>query len=338
MGRHSHPRDDERTSRRDLSRSVDRKKETSYESRRARSRAPSTPPVGHGGRCSKPDYGMRKTEKLTPIDLVRGCLPPSRREVTPHLLTMRDGLVTAGSSANFTHLPVQGRCSSCPRRFGNHSDATISVSFSPSISCRSYANVLIGYTMISSLQALLALLETECLHYVDRSCSSGYGAKMQINAAIVDIASALATDRNVLISGGSAASRTALAQFIHERSTPRNDSLIVLDCNGLPAGATADAVSSSPIGPVRRTFFIEELAELNRSAQAAVMRLVENTGTPSAPDQASDTRVISATAHTDVERFTSTAFASRLFYRLNTIHIVLREALVAAPAPGCTVH
>ena len=51
------------------------------------------------------------------------------------------------------------------------------------------------------------------------------------------------------------------------------------------------------------------------------MRLIDSTA--AVAGDASDTRIISATAQ--VAPLTSAAFDARLFYRLNTIHIVLDD-------------
>ena len=142
---------------------------------------------------------------------------------------------------------------------------------------------------------------------------------MQIQA---DIACAISSGGNVLISGGDSSARTALAQFIHGQDTTPNGTLVVLDESGLAEGLTVETLPRT--GASRRTLFITELAQLNRSAQQELMRLIESPA-PAVAGEAPDTRIISATAQRLVGPLISPAFDARLFYRLNTIHIVLDD-------------
>lgn len=139
---------------------------------------------------------------------------------------------------------------------------------------------------------------------------------MQIQA---DIACAISSGGNVLISGGDSSARAALARFIYGQDTTPNGTLVVLDESGLAQGLNVETLPRT--GASRRTLFITELARLNSSTQQELMRLIESTFAGEAPD----TRIISATAQHLVGPLTSPAFDARLFYRLNTIHIVLDD-------------
>jgi DNA-binding NtrC family response regulator len=141
---------------------------------------------------------------------------------------------------------------------------------------------------------------------------------MQIQA---DIACAISSGGNVLISGGDSSARTALARFIYGQDTTPNSALVVLDESKLARGLNAETLPRT--GASRRTLFITELARLNRSAQQELMRLIDRTAADAG--DAPDTRIISATAQRLVGPPTSPAFDARLFYRLNTIHIVLDD-------------
>ena len=139
---------------------------------------------------------------------------------------------------------------------------------------------------------------------------------MQIQA---DIACAISSRGNVLISGGDSSARTALARFIYRQDLTPNGALVVLDESGLAQGLNVETVQRT--GASRRTLFITELAGLDKSAQQELMRLIDCAA--AFDGQAPATRIISATAQ--VAPLTSPAFDARLFYRLNTIHIVLDD-------------
>ena len=150
-----------------------------------------------------------------------------------------------------------------------------------------------------------------------------------------DIECAIATEENVLISGGNSAARTALAQLIHEQSARRNGPWIVLGSKKptqLSNEPDGDALEPDEAG---RTLFIEELAALDGSTQDDLMRLLDR-DTDSLVDDGRETRIISGTAHNPVERLAARLFDTGLFYRLNTIHIALGdERRLASPS---TVH
>lgn len=139
---------------------------------------------------------------------------------------------------------------------------------------------------------------------------------MQIQA---DIACAISSGGNVLISGGDASTRTAVARFIYGQDATPNGALVVLDESGLAQGLTVETLPRS--GASRRTLFITEIGRLNKSSQQELMRLIDSAA--AFAGEAPGTRIISATSQ--VAPLTSAAFDARLFYRLNTIHIVLDD-------------
>jgi DNA-binding NtrC family response regulator len=147
-----------------------------------------------------------------------------------------------------------------------------------------------------------------------------------------DVECAITTEENVLISGGNSAARTALARLIHQRSSRRDRSWIVIDSKQpIPPALEAD---EAPLAPdaAGRTLFIEELAALDGRAQDDLMRLLESRVNLLVDDMR-ETRIISSTAHNPVERLASRLFDTDLFYRLNTIHIALDdERRVASPS------
>ena len=149
-----------------------------------------------------------------------------------------------------------------------------------------------------------------------------------------DIECALSSDANVLIAGGDATSRTAMARLIHRRSKRRRGSLVVLSDTYSTDRWAADPAEKvlAPETP-GRTLFIEELTALDGQTQEELLQLLD-TGTARWNDgtTARRTRVISATAHNVLERLASKPFNTRLFYRLNVIHITLTERTRVATA------
>jgi DNA-binding NtrC family response regulator len=152
-----------------------------------------------------------------------------------------------------------------------------------------------------------------------------------------DIECAITTEENVLISGGNSAARTALARLIHQRSSRRDRSWVILESKRpIQPASEADEARLVP-DAAGRTLFIEELATLDGSAQDDLMRLLDRSADADPLiDDVRVTRIISSTAHNPVERLAGNLFDTGLFYRLNTIHIALGdERRLASPT---TVH
>ena len=147
-----------------------------------------------------------------------------------------------------------------------------------------------------------------------------------------DIECAIATEENVLISGGNSAARTALARLIHQRSSRRDRSWVVLGSKrSIQPQSEAEGARLVP-DAAGRTLFIEELAALDGPAQDDLMRLLESSVDPLI-DDVRVTRIISSTAHNPVEQLASRSLDTGLFYRLNTIHIALdNERRLASPS------
>lgn len=132
---------------------------------------------------------------------------------------------------------------------------------------------------------------------------------MQVDMA--DIELALESDANVLISGGNATARAALARFIHGCSAPPQPLMVVFPVSGT-------------IRPIGCTLFIEELAALDCRAQQQLMRLLDSEAVQ-VTDGVRATRIISGTGYNLLDGKTQPVDAD-LFYRLNIIHIALGDA------------
>jgi hypothetical protein len=133
-----------------------------------------------------------------------------------------------------------------------------------------------------------------------------------------DVECALGTELNVLISGGDQHIRLMLARMICEANkTRRPDPLVhvrpVVDTH-LPAALTSPSD--------RGTLLIEEVGALSPLAQVELGRLLLQI----------PMRVIGTTAD---DLLAAPNFDHDLFYRLNTIHLVLSHApRLTARAPG----
>jgi DNA-binding NtrC family response regulator len=131
-----------------------------------------------------------------------------------------------------------------------------------------------------------------------------------------DLACALGSDVNVLITGIDPGRRLTLARRIHDASnTRRANPLIQILLAEDGTSAISPHVLVSPPGS---TLLIEEVATLSLSAQAELGRLLDR----------AVARVIATTGHNLLGRIASSSFDPDLFYRLNTIHLVLSPDLL----------
>jgi transcriptional regulator with GAF, ATPase, and Fis domain len=131
-----------------------------------------------------------------------------------------------------------------------------------------------------------------------------------------DIACALGSDLNVLITGSDRRRRLTLARRIHDASTARRaNPLIQIPLAKDWTSAISQLVLDSPHGS---TLLIEEVATLRLSSRAELARLLDR----------AEARVIATTGHNLLSRIASRSFDRDLFYRLNTIHLVLSPHLL----------
>jgi len=144
----------------------------------------------------------------------------------------------------------------------------------------------------------------------------------------------------VLITGESGVGKDVAARLIHGRSTRARQTLVTINCAGLPdslletelfghvKGSFTDAHRDRP-GLLqvahRGTIFLDEVGEMSLRMQALLLRFLE-TGEiqqVGADRQGArvDVRVICAT-HRDLrQRVRDATFREDLFYRLNVVHI-----------------
>jgi transcriptional regulator with GAF, ATPase, and Fis domain len=155
-----------------------------------------------------------------------------------------------------------------------------------------------------------------------------------------DVTAASRSDAKVLITGESGVGKDVAARLIHGRSTRARQTLVTINCAGLPdslletelfghvKGSFTDAHRDRP-GLLqvanRGTIFLDEVGEMSLRMQALLLRFLE-TGEiqqVGADRQGArvDVRVICAT-HRDLRlRVREGTFREDLFYRLNVVHI-----------------
>jgi DNA-binding NtrC family response regulator len=148
-----------------------------------------------------------------------------------------------------------------------------------------------------------------------------------------------ASDVPTLVTGESGTGKELVARMLHERSPRRGRPFVVVNC-----GALTETLIEAELfghergaftGAVRKrdgrfkaadggTLFLDEIAELPMSAQAKLLRVLqEGTFEPLGTNASAkvDVRVISAT-HRDLKRRTQdNLFREDLFYRINVIQI-----------------
>jgi DNA-binding NtrC family response regulator len=142
------------------------------------------------------------------------------------------------------------------------------------------------------------------------------GGPVEILNEIHDISLAMASEVNILISGGDAEARTALACLIHQNRGPAGP-FIVFSTQPEPNPAAARVMIGASNGG---TLFIEELAELDTDTQRELLRVV---AARRAGAQAAPRRIITATGDNLQDRIAAEPILGNLFYRLNSIHLVV---------------
>lgn len=150
-----------------------------------------------------------------------------------------------------------------------------------------------------------------------------------------------ATDTTVLLLGESGTGKEVVARFLHRASSRKNGPFIALNCAALPEqlleaelfgyerGAYTGAMQSKP-GQLEQaaggTLFLDEVGELTPSAQAKILRVLQERefqrlgGTRVLR---TDARIVAAT-NRDLQRaITNGHFREDLYYRLNVFAISL---------------
>lgn len=146
-----------------------------------------------------------------------------------------------------------------------------------------------------------------------------------------------ATDASVLLLGETGTGKDILARSLHHASNRCNGPLVTINCAAIPEnlleselfgykrGAFTDAKDDRK-GKLEvangGTVFLDEIAELNLSCQAKILRIIEDKKLERLGDTYPvdvDVRIIAATNADLEQRIHSSSFRPDLFYRLNEV-------------------
>jgi transcriptional regulator of acetoin/glycerol metabolism len=139
----------------------------------------------------------------------------------------------------------------------------------------------------------------------------------------LDIQVAAHTRAPVLISAPAPCAENvarAIAAFSSAWTPPE---LVVCNCaEGVNLTAVVDGALARGADPDRITLLLREVHALGEADQAAIARVV---GEPGSGRPAGAPRIISTSSVSLFDQVRKGAFDERLFYRLNVVHIVVRE-------------
>lgn len=167
------------------------------------------------------------------------------------------------------------------------------------------------------------------------------GNSAGLNRAINVAVQVAVTDLSVLVLGESGAGKEKIPQIIHRYSRRAGKSYIAVNCGAIPEGT----IDSELFGHVKGAFtnaiterkgyfeeanggtiFLDEVAELPMPTQARLLRVLESgefMKVGSSKVEKTDVRIIAATNVNLQERINDGKFREDLFYRLNTVPIVI---------------
>ncbi len=167
------------------------------------------------------------------------------------------------------------------------------------------------------------------------------GTTPQLDRAI-DIAVQVApTDLSVLITGESGTGKEVFPQIIHHLSARKHGSYIAVNCGAIPEGTIDSELfghekgSFTGANEARKgyfevadggTIFLDEVAEMPIATQARLLRVLESgefIRVGSSKVQKTNVRVVAATNVNVMEAIGRGKFREDLYYRLNTVPIVL---------------
>ncbi len=167
------------------------------------------------------------------------------------------------------------------------------------------------------------------------------GRSSRLDLAIETAMSVAATDLSVLIRGESGVGKEVMPQVVHALSNRKHNAYIAVNCGAIPEGTIDSELFGHEKGSFTGatasrkgyfeeanggTIFLDEVAELPLQTQVRLLRVLE-TGefirVGSSKPIKTDVRVVAAT-NVHVERAIKEGkFREDLFYRLNTVPIVL---------------
>ncbi len=162
-----------------------------------------------------------------------------------------------------------------------------------------------------------------------------------LNYALSVAMQVAATDLSVLINGESGSGKESFSKIIHSLSARKHGQFIAINCGAIPEGTIDSELFGHEKGSftgaidARKgyfettnggTIFLDEIAELPLGTQARLLRVLENKEyirVGSSKVQKTDVRVVAATNVNLLEAVQKGKFREDLYYRLNTVPIVV---------------
>ena len=167
------------------------------------------------------------------------------------------------------------------------------------------------------------------------------GNSAGLNRAINVAVQVAVTDLSVLVLGESGVGKEKIPQIIHRHSRRAGKTYIAVNCGAIPEGT----IDSELFGHLKGAFtnaiterkgyfeeanggtiFLDEVAELPLPTQARLLRVLESgefMKVGSSKVEKTDVRIIAATNVNLQERVKDGKFREDLFYRLNTVPIII---------------
>lgn len=167
------------------------------------------------------------------------------------------------------------------------------------------------------------------------------GSNYQLDRALEIALRVASTDLSVLITGESGVGKEFFPQIIHAYSTRKHGNYIAVNCGAIPEGTIDSELfghekgSFTGANEARKgyfemadggTIFLDEVAELPHTTQVRLLRILQ-TGefikVGSSKVQKTNVRVVAATNINLTKAIETGAFREDLYYRLNTVPIVV---------------
>ncbi len=220
-------------------------------------------------------------------------------------------------------------------------DVTITANIAPIMVDRSTVGAIISFQDIGRIQEVETKIRNEVLarRLIARYSFAdihGSSSEIQETKRIAQKISGL--DATVLISGESGTGKELFAQSIHNASRRKNGPFVAVNCAALPSnlleselfgyveGAFTGAVRKGKPGMFelahRGTIFLDEVSELDKYAQARLLRVIQERQVMRLGDDKNipvDVRIISATNKNLADMVRQGEFRQDLYYRLKVL-------------------
>jgi len=220
----------------------------------------------------------------------------------------------------------------------NRMNEEIPISVSTAILRNKNGDVIGGVETFRDLTAVEQLRQEIARKYTLHDMVSKNHRMQQIFALVSDVA---ASKASVMIQGETGTGKGLLARAIHNESPRREAPFVEVNCGSLPDtlleselfGHVAGAFTDARIARKGRfeladggTVFLDEIGDTSQALQVKLLHVLqEGTFEPvgSSKTHKTDVRVITATHRDMKELVAGEAFRSDLYYRINTVQLIL---------------